>query len=287
MVNSFQFTRSTRLGLAHRRHKDTKTLRKARIVVMRFRVLTYNIKDGGFGREERILEVFMAVRPDMVVLEAVYEATPVGQWAAALDMSFVRVRGNTSRHLALMSRFPIESSAGFHPNPPIHTALLEATLRLNPERAVCVFGVHLLAGPFVLMELWRIWEIATILRRIKTTSPALCMIVGDFNAIAPGDPVQTHDWPAWLKLTLAAQAGYVFRAAIRLVLAAGFIDCYRQLHRAEAGFTLPAPAPNARLDYVFASPDLHRSLRGCQFIREPAAVLLASDHCPLSVEFDL
>jgi exonuclease III len=254
---------------------------------MRLRVLTYNIKDGGLGREAHILQVLKAARADVIILEEVYEATPIGQWAEALDMSFVFARGNSRRHLALMSRFTIESSANYHPQPPIHTALLEATLRLDPEQSVRVFGVHLLAGPFILMELWRVWELATILRRVMADTNSPCVMVGDFNSIAPGDPVHTHDWPAWLKLILALQAGHVFRAAIRRVPAAGFFDCYREMHHDDAGFTLPVNAPNARLDYVFASADLHRGLRACQVVREPAAVFSASDHCPLLAEFEL
>ena len=254
---------------------------------MRLRILTYNTKDGGLGREALILDVLKAAQPDVIVLEEVFEPASVQHWAEALGMSFFFARGNTRRHLALLSRFPIVSNASFHPNPPIHTALLEATLQLSSDLAVRVLGVHLLAGPFVAMELWRVWELATILGRVRTGSRDRCVLLGDFNAIAPGDPVNTAAWPSWLKLTLALQVGRVFRAAIRRVLAAGFVDCFRALHPTDAGFTLPAAAPNARLDYTFANAALVGSLSACRVIREPAAVLTASDHCPLMVEFDL
>jgi exodeoxyribonuclease-3 len=257
------------------------------MVVMRLRVVTYNIKDGGLGREGLILQVLKAARPDVVVLEEVYEATLISQWAEALEMSFFRARGNTRRHLALLSRFPIESSASFHPNPPIQTTLLEATLRLAPKRSVRIFGVHLLAQPFIAMELWRVWEVAAILRRVNAIPDDLSLIVGDFNAIAPNDSVTTAAWPLGLKFMLGLQGGHVFRAAVRRVLATGFFDCYRELHKDDAGFTLPVSAPNARLDYVFASGDLRRGLLACQVIREPAAVMTASDHCPLLAEFEL
>jgi exonuclease III len=113
------------------------------------------------------------------------------------------------------------------------------------------------------------------------------LMLGDFNAIAPGDPVNTRAWPALLRATLAVQAGHVFRSAIARVLAAGLVDCFRALHPRDAGFTLPAAAPNARLDYAFANAALIGNLRACQVVREPAAVKLASDHCPLLAEFEL
>src|SRR6185369_6482044 len=111
---------------------------------MRLRILAYNIKDGGLGREDQILQVLQAAGPDVIVLEEVYEATPLNRWAEALGMSVVRARGNTRRHLALLSRVPIETSNSFHPNPPIHTTALEAVLRVNPEKSVLLCGVHLL-----------------------------------------------------------------------------------------------------------------------------------------------
>jgi hypothetical protein len=36
---------------------------------MAFRVMTYNILDGGMGREDSIVEVIQAVDPDLIVIQ--------------------------------------------------------------------------------------------------------------------------------------------------------------------------------------------------------------------------
>ena len=215
---------------------------------MRLRVLTYNIKDGGLGREQPILAVLTAARPDVIVLQEVYEQTDLHGWAAALDMAAVRARGNTRRHLALLSRLPIITCESYHPNPPIHTALLAAELQTEAGHTLSLFGAHLMAGPFVAMELWRLWEIATILKRVGASSANPALLVGDFNAIAPGDRVDVQHWPQPLRLILALQAGHVFRATLKGATAAGLRDCFRASHPTDPGFTLPASAPNTRLD---------------------------------------
>lgn len=53
-------------------------------------------------------------------------------------------------------------------------------------------------------------------------------------------------------------------------------------------YPLPATAaPNARLDYIFASPPLLPYLRACTVVRELAVVQEASDHLPVVAEFEL
>ena len=86
---------------------------------------------------------------------------------------------------------------------------------------------------------------------------------------------------------LAMEVGFVPRWVLNRVQAAGFTDCFRALHPDDEGFTLPPPAPNARLDYLFANPVLAPALRSCSVVREPPVVLHASDHYPVVAEFDL
>jgi exonuclease III len=92
-------------------------------------------------------------------------------------------------------------------------------------------------------------------------------------------------WP--LRLMIGVQGGRIYRFAIPEVLHAGFADCFRELNPTDAGHTLPTSAPNARLDYIFASPPLLPYLRNCTVVREPALIRDASDHFPLVAEFDL
>jgi exonuclease III len=70
-----------------------------------------------------------------------------------------------------------------------------------------------------------------------------------------------------------------------MLLDAGYIDCFRELHPEEGGFTLPSVDPQVRLDYVFAAPPLKVALRECRVITSPKEVTSASDHLPLLTEF--
>jgi exonuclease III len=74
------------------------------------------------------------------------------------------------------------------------------------------------------------------------------------------------------------------RPAIRLLLEAGYVDCYRQLHSETPGYTYPAAAPWLRLDYIFAPPRMAERLVACD-VPQGAAVKRASDHCPIQAEF--
>ena len=67
------------------------------------------------------------------------------------------------------------------------------------------------------------------------------------------------------------------------ILAAGYADGYRVLHRDVAGFTFPTWNPHLRLDYVFVSSGFTARLQSCEVVTSPAAKL-ASDHFPLLVE---
>jgi len=133
---------------------------------MSFRVMTYNILDDGAGRELLILEVVRAADPGIVILQEVGRLENDEMFAAALHLNFGFIRGNSKRHLAVLSRFPILECHSYHPWP-LSTALLEAKIELPGKRLLCLWGVHLAAQPLVLFELWRWWEIATILRRIR------------------------------------------------------------------------------------------------------------------------
>ncbi|CAG0946086.1 hypothetical protein ANRL1_02750 [Anaerolineae bacterium] len=254
---------------------------------MLLRVMTYNILDGGSGREKFVLEVLEKIQPDIAILQEVFDPSSVREFAEVLNMEFFFAAGNSKRHLALLSRLPITKRNNHHPFPPIHTCLLEAKLEYAPKQYLDVFGVHLIAYPFVGFELWREQEIKAILQRVSSHRSDPCLIAGDFNAIAPDDSVAITLFPRSLKMILTLQGGRFFRTAIRRVLSAGFMDCYRALHRGEDGFTLPTPKPNSRLDYIFANNILKHNLQRCFVVHEPAEVHLASDHYPVVAEFDM
>jgi len=112
------------------------------------------------------------------------------------------------------------------------------------------------------------------------------VLAGDFNAIAPGDSENVSAWPKRLRQMWNLQGRQVFHWALAEVSKTGFTDCYRCLHPDDAGFTLPTPTPNSRLDYIFATDALKHRLRHCFVAQEPSATEVASDHYPVVAEFD-
>ena len=158
---------------------------------MSLRVMTYNVLNGGTGRESLLLEVLRAAVPDIVVLQEVFDPVLVSRVADALEMQYFFARGNTKYHLALLSRWPIVASHSHHPFPPIQQTVLEATIEHPNGWRLNVFGLHPVPLPSALLESWRLWEIKVVLRRAGS-APSECLIVGDFNASAPGDKPEIH-----------------------------------------------------------------------------------------------
>jgi exodeoxyribonuclease-3 len=136
----------------------------------------------------------------------------------------------------------------------------------------------------VVFEVLRWWEAKYVLSYLHHSHNTLCLIAGDFNAIAPGDKVNIDNMPNWLRWIIYLQGNRVYHFSIETFLSAGFIDCFRFLN-SEEGFTLPPPNPNSRLDYIFVNATMKAHLKKCWVVREPNSVNLASDHYPVMAEF--
>jgi exodeoxyribonuclease-3 len=253
---------------------------------VKIRLLTYNILKGGEGREAEIVEVIRATAPDVVVVPEVQEAAPFRQIAAALGMAsrLAEGRGGMPLRVGLLSRLPILSFHTLHPWP-VWPGCIESTVRLADRRSITVFGVHLAAYYPWFLEWWRMYQVRALLRYLRRTAPGLHLLAGDFNTIAPGDRASLRQAPLWVKAQAWFQLGYIPRWALGPLLNAGYVDCFRELHPKEDGFTLPSVHPQVRLDYVFAAPSLKDALRECRVIASPKAVTAASDHLPVLTEF--
>lgn len=67
----------------------------------------------------------------------------------------------------------------------------------------------------------------------------------------------------------------------------GYIDCFRDKNPRAEGLTAPTVALTARLDYIFASPELGNRLLACSVVErvEDTKGVDASDHLPVFAEF--
>lgn len=254
---------------------------------MAFRVMTYNILDGGIGREDYILEVIRAVNPDLIVIQEVMDVRTLTFLAQTLEMQSFIGKGNTNRKVALLSRLPVLDFKNYHPIFPIRNNVVEAEIQYQPNKSFHLIGVHLIPGPWLGIELWRYWEANYILKRFQQFSQRPFLIAGDFNSVAPNDKVIINRIPIRLKIILWLQGNYVFHYSLQSLLSSGLIDCFRFINPKDDGFTLPPPQPNIRLDYIFINDVMKKYLKNCWVVREPNAVTKASDHYPVVAEFNI
>jgi endonuclease/exonuclease/phosphatase family metal-dependent hydrolase len=239
--------------------------------------MTYNIQDGGKGREALIFEVLTTVQPDIILLQEIIDPTIAHEWAVALEMNLIVAKGNSLRHAAILSRYPIltwHSASSFLS---LSRDFLMATIEYQPQQSINLFCVHLSAQPFLIFEWLRLREIKSVLRQTVQSSSTPCIIAGDFNAVSPTDEPIKKSLPLRLRMMLLLQGNRFLRTVVSAMPAAQFHDCFRHLNE-DAGFTLPPPNPTIRFDYIFANSTLISKLQNCYVMREPSAVEHASDH---------
>ncbi len=223
------------------------------------RVMTYNIR-GGWGIDgqrstERIAEVILDARADIVCLQEVHQRLPQSRFvdqpgrlqaALGLPVTFqANLRlGVGGYGLAVVSRFPVQTVQN-HMLPSIREqrGVLQVDLA-TPNGPLSVFCTH-----WGLNTDERLRQAAR-LADLVAAAPAPVLVCGDFNerADAPG-----------LRL-LSDQTGLTDADAI--------------LNRP----TYPANRPDARIDFVLYPPVL--TLQSLTPIET-----LASDHLPLVAEF--
>jgi len=240
------------------------------------RVATYNVWEGGEGRLEDVAAVVRAFDADAVAIVEATNRANLDELARLVGMETVFGEANLGVHLAWLTRLPVRRSRNHRP-PLLAKTLLEIEVEsdVGPMR---VFATHLASrhDPRPPSE-----EIPAVLEVLRAAGDAPHALVGDFNALAVGDPV--GDPPGGVERRGEAVDG-VPRLAIGPLLEAGYVDCFRALHPDEPGYTYLAWAPWLRLDYVFASPGLAPRLVACDVVSdEPAA--RASDHLPVLAEF--
>jgi exodeoxyribonuclease-3 len=252
---------------------------------MQLRLMTYNILYGGIGREAQLLEVIRTANPDLVLLQEVTRADVITALAKTLKLQHFIAKGNRFS-VALLSRFPI-LEANTHNQFPLRDSVLEASIQISADQRLYIIGVHPIAFPGTFFEYWRNWELSIALKRALMHHEDACLIAGDFNAISPHDRVVIDTAPRIMHLLYGLQLGYIFRHAMRKLLATRFLDCYRHLHPTQDGFTIPTPNPKVRLDYILANQRLAPRLTSCDVVTAPDAVHRASDHYPLVADFEL
>ena len=159
----------------------------------RIRVLTYNILLGGERREERIARVLARSGADLIALQEVQDNGLVARLAGELGMTAVSGPPSDGGPLglAVLTRLPITA----HRNH-LHAGMLRSHLEVTvaPRRGdrLRFHVVHLAArfGERAKGEARRLEELGHVLADIGAEQPLPHLVLGDFNALSPGDHLE-------------------------------------------------------------------------------------------------
>jgi exodeoxyribonuclease III len=242
------------------------------------RLLSYNIRHGGIGREDAIARIVGRIEPDLVVLQEAISPAVVEQVARRTGMS--QWRSYARQSLAFMSREQVVEASWHRPTFSRH-AFVEI---LAAGGRVRVFGLHLSAVHAAWTERRRLSEIRALLKTIARHQHGFHVLAGDFNTLAPGEPLDVRRLPVRLRPFVWLSGGRIRWRTIQLVRDAGYADVYRSLHALAPGHTFPSWDPHLRLDYVFAPKQFEDQIERCDVVLSAEAAA-ASDHLPIVADF--
>jgi exodeoxyribonuclease-3 len=250
---------------------------------MDFRLLSYNIRKGGKGREKELARVIRACEPDLVLLQEASDPSVVRQVAVETGMTEWAARSGES--LGFLSRRDVHGYAWHKPRISRH-AFLEIQMRKGEQARV--FGVHLSAVHAAWTERRRQTELRALLSSIRQHQSGFHVLAGDFNTLAPGELLDIRKLPARLRALVWLSGGRVRWRTIQMVLDAGYVDAYRisRPMATDPGYTFPTWDPHVRLDYLFVPSSHQARVRSCEVVRVEG-VRDASDHLPLLAVVDL
>lgn len=244
------------------------------------RLLSYNIRRGGAGREDALLAVIRPCDPDIVVLQEATVPAVIERLSRDSGLQYWAAMPRLS--LGFMSRLPIERYLWHRPRFSRH-----AFLEIVPKgMGIRVFGVHLSAVFAAWTERRRMFELRSLLRSIKQHQHGFHALVGDFNTVTPGELLDFRALPQKVRATVWLSGGEIRWRTVQLVRDAGYVDAFRALNPKDPGLTLPTTLPQVRLDYLFV-PSAHVDrVLSCEVVRH-AAAQQASDHFPLFSEIQV
>jgi endonuclease/exonuclease/phosphatase family metal-dependent hydrolase len=244
------------------------------------RLLTYNIRYGGVGREGSLASVIRTIAPDLVIFQEATRPSVVEQLAEATGMTTWAAR--TGYSTAFMSRSSVAHFEWHRPRGARH-----AFLEVIPEAGgLRVFGLHLSAIHSKWTERRRVRELRSLLEGVLEQSVGYHVLTGDFNSLAPGELLDARRMPHWIRALIWMSGRDIQRDTVGLMLGAGYVDGYRVLNPNESGYTFPTWDPHLRLDFVFVPAPFADRLTMCKVVNGATGASEASDHFPLLADLE-
>ncbi len=243
------------------------------------RLVTYNIRRGGAGREARLIQAMQLLDPDLVLLQEATLPSVVGVLASALGLEVLGAE--PGRSVAVMGKAGVATAITWRP---IRAGRWVAELDIAGGRAT-VIATHLSAGLSGRGERRRAWEARALLDLAAEGAGATrTIIAGDLNAIAPRELVDVARLPRWIRALLRVDGG-IGTSVIGRLLAEGFVDAFRWCRGDADGTTMPAIAPSVRLDYFLVGRAVVPWIADCRVVPSTApSIISASDHLPVVLD---
>jgi endonuclease/exonuclease/phosphatase family metal-dependent hydrolase len=242
------------------------------------RLLSYNIRLGGNGREKWIAGVINSCSPDMVILQEAIRPEVVERLAK--ECSLPKWGASTGDSLAYLARTDIAHHAWRQ----VRLARRRYMEIVLPGTSTRIFGVHLAAIHSNVTERRREHELRSLLAGIAQHQHGFHVVTGDFNTLAPGEQLDMSRLPLRYRAFAWITGRKIRWKTIQLLLDAGYVDGYRLLHKMDTGHTFPTWDPHVRLDYVFVPKVFAERLTRCDVVRDAPGLKEASDHFPLLFE---
>lgn len=242
---------------------------------MSLKLLSYNIRYGGAGREASLAAVIHEADPDLVVLQEATDPRVVERLSAEAGLKIWAA--HKGRSIAYLSRVPIKRHEWHRPRGSRRHFM---EIELEGSNLV-VFGIHLSAVHAFWTERRRMRELRSLLAWVETRQHGVHVMVGDFNTLAPGELLDAQKLPPRLRALVWLSGGRVRYQTIQILLAAGYTDAFRRLHPEDLGYTFPTWDPHVRLDFVFVPTRNEGIVTDCRVLTDNPQVKEASDHFPL------
>lgn len=244
------------------------------------KLLSYNIRFGGRGRELELAEMIKKIAPDLVVFQEAIDPKLIKRLAGVTGLAFWSARSEHS--IGYASKLPVAHHEWHYPAGAKHS-FLEIVLAGSESR---IFGLHLSSMFSKWGEQRRAREIRALLKSIERHQEGFHVLVGDFNTLAPGEVLETRKMPAWIRALVWLSGRDIQRETIGIMKEAGYVDAYRMLHPEVKGYTFPVWDPHVRLDYVFVPEQFKGRVQSSEVVTDTGAIA-ASDHLPLLSEIEL
>jgi exodeoxyribonuclease-3 len=242
------------------------------------RLLSYNIRYGGRGRERAIAEVIAASDPDVVLLQEATDPRAVERIANFAGLEAYGSRPGES--LGFLARRP-PCSVRWRSLPRARHAYLEVQPSGTRWRVV---GVHLRAMHANWAERRRVLDALALVRALGELAGAPHVLAGDFNSLPPGDVLDLNRLPLRLRALVWVSGRRITWRAVQGILDEGYADAWMTAGARPPGLTFPAWEPHLRLDYAFTPETWKKFVEGCGPLLDPPVARTASDHLPLLLD---